>query len=351
MAIDRADPGLEIAARRLLAQSHSARADFASARAEYERAIELIFKYRSTINNPELQASAADHEQRVYPRLCGSADARRRAAWARQTASSQCIGGKCASHARVGARDQLRCCARSLRSMPIPRPASTSYWRRMAGKRVRMASLADRSEDVDARTGAASARHCEAARGGRRTACDGRARCEGCRGFADGGRTVAGDACRDHATLVCARNGTCIPLGTRRVGNSCDGPGHHARGHRSRPDDTRRCDPETRSAAARRACSRSLSTVLLPAGALRDDAKTLEIVAEGRIAGIPFAGLILPGEPARRLMEGRSIEMIGSLFDARGAAASEAGACTRFPCTGQRGAPRAPTCGRRGSFP
>ena len=60
-----------------------------------------------------------------------------------------------------------------------------------------------------------------------------------------------------------------------------------------------------------------LSTVLLPAGALRDDAKTLEIVAEGRIAEIPFAGLILPGEPARRLVEGRSIEMIGTLFDAR----------------------------------
>jgi CHAT domain-containing protein len=61
----------------------------------------------------------------------------------------------------------------------------------------------------------------------------------------------------------------------------------------------------------------NLSTVLLPAGALRDDSKTLEIVAEGRIAGVPFAGLILPGEPARRLIESRSIEMIGSLFDAR----------------------------------
>jgi tetratricopeptide (TPR) repeat protein len=51
-ATSRADPGLEIAALRLLAQSHSARADFANARAEYERAIDLIFKYRSTSTIP-----------------------------------------------------------------------------------------------------------------------------------------------------------------------------------------------------------------------------------------------------------------------------------------------------------
>jgi hypothetical protein len=60
-----ADSDLEIEALRLLAQSHSARADFGTARAEYERAINLIFKYRSTINSPELQASTAADDCRT----------------------------------------------------------------------------------------------------------------------------------------------------------------------------------------------------------------------------------------------------------------------------------------------
>jgi CHAT domain-containing protein len=57
-----------------------------------------------------------------------------------------------------------------------------------------------------------------------------------------------------------------------------------------------------------------MSSVLIPPGLLPVDSTALEIVAEGRIASVPFAGLRSPGAGARRLVETHAIKMISSLF-------------------------------------
>jgi CHAT domain-containing protein len=54
--------------------------------------------------------------------------------------------------------------------------------------------------------------------------------------------------------------------------------------------------------------------VLLPAGLLPADSAAVEIVAEGRIAGVPFPALLSPDNPKRRLVETHAITMITSLF-------------------------------------
>ncbi|MBC8024813.1 MAG: CHAT domain-containing protein, partial [Steroidobacteraceae bacterium] len=63
-----------------------------------------------------------------------------------------------------------------------------------------------------------------------------------------------------------------------------------------------------------------ISVVLLPPTLLPEDSTSVEVVAEGRIASVPFAGLRSPRNPALRLIETHAVTMITSLF-----AADEAG--------------------------
>ena len=58
-----------------------------------------------------------------------------------------------------------------------------------------------------------------------------------------------------------------------------------------------------------------LSSVLLPAGLLPANTNAVEIVAEGRIASVPFAGLRSPADGARHLAETHTVTMITSLFE------------------------------------
>ncbi len=57
-----------------------------------------------------------------------------------------------------------------------------------------------------------------------------------------------------------------------------------------------------------------VSSVLLPRGLLPEDSTALEIVAEGRIANVPFAGLSSPTDPARRLVETHAVTLITSML-------------------------------------
>ena len=57
-----------------------------------------------------------------------------------------------------------------------------------------------------------------------------------------------------------------------------------------------------------------VSADLLPRGLLPKDSTSVEIVAEGRIAGVPFAGLFSPTAPERRLVETHTITMITSMY-------------------------------------
>lgn len=59
-----------------------------------------------------------------------------------------------------------------------------------------------------------------------------------------------------------------------------------------------------------------VSALLLPAELLPANTSAVEIVAEGRIAGVPFAGLRSPTNRARRLAETHAITMITSMFAA-----------------------------------
>ncbi|HEU4780375.1 MAG TPA: CHAT domain-containing tetratricopeptide repeat protein, partial [Steroidobacteraceae bacterium] len=57
-----------------------------------------------------------------------------------------------------------------------------------------------------------------------------------------------------------------------------------------------------------------ISAALLPAGLLPGKSEVVEIVAEGRIASVPFPALRSPTDPQRRLIETHVVSMITSLF-------------------------------------
>ncbi len=59
-----------------------------------------------------------------------------------------------------------------------------------------------------------------------------------------------------------------------------------------------------------------LSALLLPRGSIPEGSAALEIVAEGKLASVPFAALHAPAQQAR-LLENHTVTMINSLFDAR----------------------------------
>jgi hypothetical protein len=58
-----------------------------------------------------------------------------------------------------------------------------------------------------------------------------------------------------------------------------------------------------------------VSGELLPAGLLPAETRAVEVVAEGRIASLPFAALRSPVDARRRLIETHDISMITSLLD------------------------------------
>jgi tetratricopeptide (TPR) repeat protein len=57
-----------------------------------------------------------------------------------------------------------------------------------------------------------------------------------------------------------------------------------------------------------------VSGILLPPSLLPAGSSAIEIIAEGRVAGVPFAGLRSPTDPARRLVETHTLTMITSMF-------------------------------------
>jgi tetratricopeptide (TPR) repeat protein len=59
---------------------------------------------------------------------------------------------------------------------------------------------------------------------------------------------------------------------------------------------------------------KTVSADLLPRGLLAPESSAIEIVAEGRIASVPFAGLYSAEMPGRRLVETHAITMITSLY-------------------------------------
>ena len=313
-AISRADPGLEIAARRLLAQSRSARADFAGARTEYERAIDLILKYRSKINNAELQASAATHEQQVYR---GYVDllmrdvARRGAGKLFPVNASEEKALRTLEWARALNFDAAR-----VSSLDAHTQARVDeLLAKMAGKRVRMASLernADSGREVALLQLDISKLRAEVD-GLRATAVrDAKAAASSPTVDApwpamSAGITQLSYVLDTEHVYLWVRDASGIRATVLAVTAAVMDHELTTLAAAIRKRDPQKLD----------AILAHLSTELLPPGALSDDTKVLEIVAEGRVGEIPFAALNSPAAPARRLAEGASIEMIGTLFEGR----------------------------------
>ena len=214
-ATSRAEPGLEIAALRMLAQSHTpVRTSPALARSTSGQSISF-------------QISQHDQQSGIagiggVPRTAGfrgyvdllMRDVARRGP---ETACGRTRRRK--THcARSSGRARSTFDAARVSSLDAtPRPASTSCsprWRGSASAWPRWRTAVQTTR----RTCIAPARHRKAARGSRRVACDGSTRCKGRRHFTDGGSHRGRRCPPDHATLLCARNGACISLGTRRTG-------------------------------------------------------------------------------------------------------------------------------------
>lgn len=73
-----------------------------------------------------------------------------------------------------------------------------------------------------------------------------------------------------------------------------------------------------------------VSDSLLPTGLLPKDSTTVEIVAEGRIASVPFPALRSPTDPHRRLVDTHDIAMVTSLFGVDAAPRQKAARPFRF---------------------
>jgi tetratricopeptide (TPR) repeat protein len=313
-AILRADTTQEIAARRLLAQSYAARGSFGEAREEYERAITLIFKYRSAINNPELRATTLAHEQKTfrgYVDLLMRDVARRGPGKLLPVSPDEENALRVLEWARAINFDP----ARVSQLDAAAQARLDGLLTQMAGKRIRIASLLDRAEDVS--------RELEVLR---LDIAQLRAEVDQLRAAASRESKVA-----DSATALNALWPSVSPRTTQlsyaletehayvwvrdtsgiRATVLSATPAAISRDVAALAAAMRGRDPQRLDAVLTR-----LSTTLLPPAALDGDSKTLEIIAEGQIAAIPFAALSPPQESPRRLAESRSIVMIGSLFAA-----------------------------------
>ena len=313
-SIQRADTMQEIVARRLLAQSLAARGALREARDEYEKAIALIFNYRSSINNPELRAVTLAHEQKTFrgyvdllmrdvakrgpgkllPVNAAEENALRTLEWARAIN----FDSRRVSHLDAATQARL-----------------DELLTQMAGKRVRLATLQNRSTDVSREL---EVLQLDIAR---------------LRAEVDQLRAAASRETKivDASTVVDASWPAMSPE-TTQLSYALetehaylwvrDASGIRATVLSAMPSaiarDVAALAGVVRGNGAQRldAVLTRLSTTLLPRGALGRDSRTLEVVAEGQAAAVPFAALNAP-ENTQRLAERHSIVMIGSLFEAR----------------------------------
>jgi CHAT domain-containing protein len=145
-AIRRYDIAMELAARHLRARALAARAQWTPARAEYERAIGLIFRYSSASTNPELQASSLAREHETFR---GYLDLLMRDAVARGSGvlSPATEDELAALRMLEWARATSFANSRTMSLDAKTAAQMDALLAQMAGKRVRIAALLDRAGD------------------------------------------------------------------------------------------------------------------------------------------------------------------------------------------------------------
>ncbi len=305
----------EIGAHRVTARLLHKQGKFVAARKEYERAFEQIFAYRRSSSNTQLRTQTLGHEQ---PAFRGYFDLMMRDVTAR--------GPGVLRQASTTEEHALRMLELAREShFGIPRPAQVdaattaridALLAQMADKSLEIATMLKGKPDVDestqldelqlemarlraeldrVRTAAAAARDSKGA-SSERIAGSWRA-------IAPGAVQVSYALGNEHV-YVWARSAA----GTRVAMLSQDPESMERELAELASLDRQRSPDQVEKSLAH------ISSVLLPPGLLSDDTTALEIVAEGRIASVPFAGLRSPTEPARRLVETHAITMITSMF-------------------------------------
>ena len=347
-AIADGDIGQEQQARKLLAEARAARGETAEAEREYERAIALILRYRAMSASPEQQANVLTRLQDTYR---GYTDLLMRDVVARG-ASKLLAAGK-AEEKSLRVLESVRTI--SFEAVRVSNVDAATQGRvdqllaRMASKRV---ALANMLENNATSTPSMDSLRNEIAR--LRAEID----TELARGSAP--KTdellpqqvsrpwpaIAAEVTqlsyalgRDHAYLwirdSAGIRATVLAATPSAIEREIDRLASLRRAHE--PDDS----------VAQFA---RLSAWLLPEGAIAPGTTRLEIVADGKLAGLPFAALASPVDRARRLAETHSIDMITStLEDANRGAASSKHAMRLVALAGFVG--KAPVLTKRGLFP
>ena len=313
-SIELQDRNREISGRRVRAQLLAKQGKFAAAQAEYQRTFELIFAYRGTSANPQLRSFALREEQPAFrgyfdlmmrdvvadgatrprPVTAREAEALRMLERARETHFGALHTGPAdaATTARIDAllaqmADRSFKMARMHKRSLTPQETAELETLQLDMSRLRVELDHERTALADKQAAgkplSASARKWRAV---------------------DPGAVQLSFALGNRHAYVWVRD-----RHTTSVAVLSDAP-----------DDLERAlaelaalDPQT-SAEQIEASLTHLSSVLLPAGLLPADTNSVQIVAEGRIAGVPFSGLRSPADPTRRLVETHAISMITSLF-------------------------------------
>ncbi len=303
-------PG-EIGARRVTAALRIHEGKPAAAQAEFERAFALIREYRGTTANPQFRMATLDHEQAAFRgyfdlvmRDVASGAATPRRATPREEAALQMLELARESHFGVA------------RSGPMDAQTTAridALYSEMADKSVRIAALVRRDPDPK-QADAIETLQLEMSR---------------LRLEVDRERTAA--AMRRVSDQSVRVMNTWRPIAPRTVqlsyalGNrrayvwARSAAGTHVATLSENPEAIERAlielsslDRQKQPQEVERSLAR-MSAVLLPHGVLADS-DAVEVIAEGRIASVPFAGLRSPADPARRLVETHAVTLITSMF-------------------------------------
>jgi CHAT domain-containing protein len=305
----------EIGARRVTAMLLTKQGRLDAARAEYERAFALIFKFRGMTANPQFRLATLLHEQAAFRGYFDLV--------MRDVAARGITAPRLATADEQHALRMLELARESHfgASRPIAMDAATSaridaLLGRMADKSLKIATLLKRSlspaESAQLESLQLDMSSLRAQVDRERTAAaDVQAR----------NTQSAEDAARDWRVVAPRAVQLSYALGADRVyvwARSDKGTRVTALGEKPEALERELADLATldrqRSPEKVEKSLAHLSAVLLPPGLLPADSNIVEIVAEGRIASVPFAGLRSPAEPTRRLVETHAIKMITSLF-------------------------------------